>query len=183
MKVYHGTTKENYLAILNGDLAPKSISAWSCSVDDNCIYFYSFDAVKANECNSDDDEEYVEAICISKCFEQAQIQAAYIGEHTELVVFSAEIPDNLLESDYSCENMESTAVFCLCDQFKPEYIKDVWKYSFNKWSSPAVISGIIGNPYFNHYDCDAMLLKCAETAVFDETLLDFDYIKTDKNLN
>lgn len=168
---FHGTTKENYENMLKGNC--KDNPTWNCS-DDNEIYLW--DAEKNLE-NSDDVKEY----CINQAFESAQLTAAIKGKDTDLIVIELEIPSNLIEDDYSCDNMSDVASLISFDDFSTDFIKSTFKCSYSAYLSPFVLSGVIGREQFNDCNIEYDLITLAKDLhgkdIFLETMYEFDYEK------
>lgn len=102
--LYHGTTYDNYLAILKDGFS-SPITTWGVS-DDRNTYFYELDKFAKSEGIEEDEKEYQEEQAIKRCIEQAQITAGahkYRGD--KLIVFKIEIDDNFINPDSSCDNM------------------------------------------------------------------------------
>lgn len=99
--VFHGTTYQNYLSIIeNGFDKQISTATWDVS-DDSMIYLWDL-----SKCEEYDTEEENRNFLIRSAIESAQITAAVNNEtDNRLVVLEMEIDDELLEDDWSCENM------------------------------------------------------------------------------
>lgn len=171
MLCYHGTTEQSYKAIMAGE--SKITGPWTVSDMDSCMYFWPID-----KSEGDDDDELSE-YCIRMGFESAQVQAAVKGDNTKLYVIACEIPDELLEDDFSCENMSDSASYILCSQFSKDMIVKTLVCDFNQWHSPFIISGLLDNPNFNHYSIEPELLTISESLkgseVYLDEILEFDY--------
>lgn len=163
MLCFHGTTEENYKRILKGE--DKLTGPWTVSDKDNCMYFWPLDKADSKE------------DAIQHAFEAAQVQAAIRGEDTDLYVIVCEIPDELLQDDYSCENMDSMASYILCSDFDIDMIKEHFISRYNKWYSPFIINGLLQNPHFNRYIVEDTLLLMAESVgdVYLDDMYYFDY--------
>lgn len=166
MKCFHGTTLRGFEAIKN-KAGHKPNNPWSCSYNDGAMYFWPM--------NKLDEED--EDLGIRQAFESAQVQAA-VSEDFELYVLEVEVPDELLEDDYSAENMDSVASYINMSDFDYKMVVKVYKVEMNPWFAPIIISMLLNNTHFNRYSVGENLLRVAESMVnveyFDD-LLDFDY--------
>lgn len=111
MKVYHGTSYENFKQIQElGFGASQSHIVWDCS-DRNATYVWSPAAlVEAGEV---EDDEYATSRAVQMAFESAQITAALYGSTQDrVIVLEIEVPgDEDLMVDDSCENMGCARYF------------------------------------------------------------------------
>lgn len=176
MKVVHGTTKAGYNAIINR--TGKESGPWYCSDRDGCTYVYPFDKVEKEWVT--EDEEETEQRALQMAFESAQIQTVHNTE-TTLVAIVIEVPDNLLDDDFSCENMDSIAsCFNIADWDKVT-ILNVYECETNIYHKPFVLAGLIGMEQFNDEGIEPALYKTAkiiaDSQVFIEEILEFDYKK------
>jgi len=112
--LFHGTTLENWLNIKKEEGFASNQTNWNCSGYHE-TYFYDMD----KECN---DEEQ----CIQAALESANLAASiqnYNGN--TLVVLELEVPENLVEDDYSCENMDTIASVVNNDDLDLTMIKKI----------------------------------------------------------
>lgn len=155
MKCFHGTTKKGLNAILNSD-GYKPNSPWTVSDNDGAMYVWPENKL----IDQYEFEEIDQMIC--HAFESAEIQAV-VEDSTEVFVVELEIPDEMLEDDFSCENMADVASFIDMDSFSKEMIINVYKATLNKWNAPFVVANLLSNPNFNQWSLDEDLLSLAES--------------------
>ena len=100
--LFHGTTLANWEKIQReGWNGPSRVTTWYCS----CNEIYCWDVDKS------DCDDYAEDFCIRQAFESAQTSAAVQNfQGTKLIVIRLEVPDEIVEDDLSCENMEQASV-------------------------------------------------------------------------
>lgn len=176
MKVVHGTTKAGYNAIINR--TGKESGPWYCSDCDGFTYVYPFDKVE-KEWGTEGDEE-TEQRALQLSFESAQIQTVHNTE-TTLIALIIEVPDHLLDEDFSCENMESIASCFNIAEWDKVTILDVYECETNIYHKPFVLAGLLGMEQFNDEGIEPVLYKTAQviadSQVFMEEILEFDYKK------
>jgi hypothetical protein len=126
-----------------------------CSENDGEMYVWPQNKLE----DSCDLEEHEQFVC--HAFESAEIQAV-VSDEVGVFVIEMEIPDNLLEDDYSCENMADVASYVTMDDFETGMIVHIYRKTLNKWNAPFVISNLLGNGQFNKYCIDENLLEAAE---------------------
>ena len=154
MICFHGTTKKGLNSILN-NAGIKPNAPWVCSESDGSMYVWPQDKLES----SYDFEEKDQFIC--HAFESAEIQAV-VADETEVFVIELNIPDDLLEDDYSCDNMSDVASVIDMSDFTTDMIVKVYSNTLNKWNAPFVISNLLSNQEFNTYSLDEDLLAAAE---------------------
>ena len=174
MLAYHGTTREHAINILaNGN---KTTATWHCS-DDAYLYLWCPDVlIKNRECEKEDSG----AMAIQFAFESSQITAAMSENmQKELIVLCFDFPENLIELDESCENMELSRRICLQDYTK--YYKTSFVAKHNPRLDAFVLSGLLDNQYLNFYTLDDDLLQAAKTLKdqYIDSLMEFDYQEKD----
>lgn len=174
MICYHGTTKTGLNAILNG-ASSKPNTPWVVSDNDGAMYMWPSD--KINESN---DHDNVDLEGINSGFESAQVQCLVSGE-VDLFVLKMTIPDPLLEDDYSCKNMATSASFIDMDKFHKQMIVSVYHYRINVWHKPFLVSSLLQNPHFNKWAIEPELLDVAEMldGEFLPDIYEFDYSELD----
>lgn len=172
MKCYHGTTRENALRILSGEC--KDSPTWSVS-DDEYLYLWCPAAlIDGGEC---EEEEEADERAIRMAFESAQITAAMSEEpQKELVVLCFELPDEIIEADESCENMNLSRRVEDFEGLEKHHIKTL-KTRHNCRLDALVISGILGNPNLASWRISDDLREAAEVlrGVWIESLGEFDW--------
>lgn len=152
-------TEKAFKAYLSGSDESGIIGPWNCSDNDGNAYLYPIEH-GFNECSTDSEEEAAN-FCIQAAKESATIQAA-INDDNRVFVFDLTIPDELLEVDYSCENMQ----FC---RFVPievfrEHAKNahIRNFSINRALHVFRIAGLIRNYEFNSAAIDPDLYEAAK---------------------
>ena len=155
MICFHGTTKKGLKAILSG-VNHKPTNPWNVSDQDGAMYVWPSDKLKVQY----DLEEEDQMIC--HAFESAEVQAV-TSEEEDVFVMVLDIPDELLEDDFSCENMSDVASCINLTEFDKSMVVSVMTHKLNKWNAPFVISGLLSNPNFNSYSLDEGLLLAAES--------------------
>jgi hypothetical protein len=162
---YHGTTLENVQAIMAG--GSKNSPTWSCS-DDHYLYLWSAEKIGDDGCP------------IMRALESAQITAAIAGKDAKLVVLELTIDDELVEDDWSCENMADEASCIHFDDFKVDMVDDEVYYSeFSGYLSPFVLSTLLENQWFDSHSVSKSLMLVARALqgqeIFIEEAWEFDY--------
>jgi hypothetical protein len=167
---FHGTTQQGLNAIAAG--AGKTSGPWTCSDQDRMAYLW--DAAAMVEGEDLDDNNAV----IRQAFESAQVQAAVLAEDTILYVLELEIDADMVEPDYSCENMHY-AVTINEDNLQGAIVR-AYRCEFTKWDAPFVLSSLLGRDHFAECNvADERLLTLAQTLadqnVFREDLFEFEW--------
>lgn len=150
MLCVHGTTLENFKLMITRKGKPSG--AWNVSECDAATYFYPLDKIAKAEClelsDFDDEADYQAAILeAAKRYARgnATATAALLERDAKLIVFLADVPDYLLEDDYSCNNMADIASFIHEDDFKVDMLRKIWQYDFFGIFSPYCVQP--DNPY------------------------------------
>lgn len=149
MKVYHGTTLNNVRNILNREKYKESV--WSCSENDEFIYFWE-EQNYIKVCGlEDEDPEFVREKCINDAFDSASIQAVLDQTVNKLYVLEIEIPkkyESLIQPDYSVTNNNGAVCIDIKD-FNVNWIKNVLEIEHNMYSNLLTVSNLLNNDYFN----------------------------------
>ncbi|MCP4985526.1 MAG: hypothetical protein GY928_05465 [Colwellia sp.] len=171
MICYHGTTKKGLKAILSG-VNHKPNNPWCVSDQDGVMYVWPSN--KLAEQYEHEDESQM----ICHAFESAEVQAV-TSDETEVFVLLLDIPEDMLEDDFSCENMSDVASCINLQEFNKNMIVGIKSHKLNKWNAPFVLSGLLSNPNFNTYSLDDDLLQAAEVIATCEVYKDptefYDY--------
>lgn len=159
MRVFHGMTEKAFKAYLSGSDESGIIGPWTCSDNDGNAYLYPIEH-GFNECSTDCEDEAAN-FCIQAAKESATIQAA-INDDGKVFVFDMTIPDELLEVDYSCENMQFCR-FTSIEVFR-EYAKNahIHNFSINRALHIFRVAGLIHNCEFNSASIDPELYEAAK---------------------
>jgi hypothetical protein len=118
---YHGTSADYLDSILENGLlcCPGVDRNWIPSLNE--VYFWGDNFVNA-ECDDDCDEETIEYRLRNAAIESAQCAISQ-AKDCRIVVIKFEVPDDEVETDYSCENMEIAN--CIGRDIKPSEIIDI----------------------------------------------------------
>lgn len=158
MLCFHGMTQKAYYNLFNY-ANNNVISPWVCSADDGMTYLHTieFAMEETGECKEEDAKYFA----IQQAKESAMIQAA-INADSKVYVIEVDLPDEKLEIDYSCNNME----YCrrIDSEAFNKYSKDAIIYSFDV--NPAfhgfILAGLVNNEQLNTSEIDPVLLKAAQ---------------------
>lgn len=156
LKCYHGTTKENFKRIMESGFDPQNQN-WNCS-NNGYIYFWGYDPDQEHE-NSLDEES--EALHMSNG--NAQITAAIQNsKETDIVIIEMHLNEEILENDYSCENMNGAFEVDAHD-LDIKDIKKVYTADYNPCLRLFYVRGLFNgdNMYFdrsnfNVYEMEAL---------------------------
>jgi hypothetical protein len=156
---WHGMTRKAFESFIQGKGKREAgITPWIVSDNDGFMYFYSAEKLqKEYDC----EYEYIASICIERAKESAEIQAA-VNAETDIVIIGFDLSSIDYEDDLSCEFMDSVADCARESEVNIGLAVKVFKYKFNTYASPFVVSGLLDNPHFNRYELDPMLEKMAE---------------------
>jgi hypothetical protein len=154
-------TVSAYKAFCNGEGKGGLASPWMCSDNDGLMYFYDAENLIESEGLEDDIESQL-YLLQSRAYDSASIQCA-ISCEASFVILELNIDDELLERDYSCENMSGIAVYTDCDNVNPSMVVNKWCGNFNIWHSPFIVASLLKNNYFNECVVDDALLRMAKT--------------------
>lgn len=105
MKLYHGTTKSAYEAIMKNGFDNNGKTNWYASYNDTTYFWNPMQLLESGEA---DDLEQATDLAVSRAFESAQIAAAAsMNCDPDLVVIEYDYPDteDAPEVDESCDNM------------------------------------------------------------------------------
>lgn len=166
MKLYHGTSYENFVSILqNGFGAENTI--WNVS-DPDVLYCWNPDRLLTSE----DCENLAEAQqrAIQRAFESGQISAAFFGSLSNQIVvieYDADV-DDIFEDD-SCENMADA---CYIVEPKVENITAFYTSEYFPDLRLFYMQGVRRNDYFNFEDLPRMTRKALEMLPDDCYLYD-----------
>ena len=177
--VTHGTTLAGFKAIMAG--AGKSLehNPWTVSDNDGQMYFYDVKSV-GEEYGHDYDEEQTEAInaTCNQAFEAARLQYAAKGQGGQVVVLICDIPDDMLELDYSCHGDSDAmphARAVPCSDFDPKWIVDIKVADFDVWDCVAALLCVWGNELFNRGEVPERLSVIVENCQGVDGLYDCLY--------
>lgn len=171
--VTHGTTLDGFKAIM-GNKGKQGLPApWTVSDNDNQMYFY--DAVAVSEEWGD---EYSPEPAQRQSSEQAVLQLCSGGYGGTVVVLTCDIPDDLLEQDYSCDNMENAR--CIpCDSFDPSWIVEIHTREVDQWVIPLHLACILDNSMFNTSQIPETLLTLAQAVGYNDCIYEFELDQQD----
>ncbi|WYV99615.1 hypothetical protein Kassivere_00106 [Pseudomonas phage vB_PpuM-Kassivere] len=166
--VTHGTTLEGFKAIMAGNgkctLGP---APWTVSDNDGCMYFFDVKSVGADY-GHDIEEEQTEAIQVTcnQSFEAARLQYAVQGKGGQVVVLVCDVPDQLLELDYSCHGDSDAMPNARAigeTEFDPAWIVDIRVAEFDQWDCVAALLCVWGNDLFNRGSVPERLVSLVNT--------------------
>lgn len=174
----HGTTLEGLKAILTGAGKSELSNPWTVSDNDGQMYFY---AVEKALDEWDTIEEALES-CQRASMENARMQAAFTGKPTDVYVLTCEIDPDLLEDDYSCENMGGVASQMACTDFDIGTVVAVHKLELSIWDYPVVLACMLNNNLFNWGEVDPRLMALAKNVSDDafDSLYEHELQEVDK---
>lgn len=156
--VTHGTTIEGFKAIMSQQgKGVLGVAPWTVSDNDGQMYFYDVHATGEEYGHGDPEEEgfdvfgAIDAAC-NQSFEAARLQYAVQGKGGQVVVLVCDIPDHMLELDYSCHGdsdaMPNARAVACCD-FDPSWIVDIQVATFDQWDCVSALLCVWGNELFN----------------------------------
>ena len=153
MKVFHGTSYENYKNIVKNGFHTESVT-WLCS-DANTLYCWSPDEIMEGFPNVSK-EEAVD-FAMRSAFENATITAALKGSCSNRVaVFELEVDEMAVSSDYSAPGM--SGAICLYLDEANEALKNATVHFYEY------------NPFLRYFYLGGLVNSC--TALNMENLLD-----------
>lgn len=151
MKLYHGTTLENYNEILENGFEHDSI-VWDNASDCNYIYFWNpADLMDDYGCDDSDDMESAEYMARENAASSGKITASIQkSKHDKVIILELDVPDSLVSHDDSCgdDKMEG-AVKALCTDISPDMITDVYYSVFVPSASLFYIVWLLHNDYID----------------------------------
>lgn len=185
--VTHGTTLAGFKAIMAG--AGKSLdhNPWTVSDNDGQMYFFDVESV-GRDYGHDYDEEQTEALNVTanQSFEAARLQYAAKGQGGQVVVLICDVPDDMLELDYSCHGDSDAmphARAVPCDEFNPKWIVDIQVADFDQWDCVAALACVWGNDLFNRDEVPEKLAALVDMVSGNcelyDSLYDFDLQSVD----
>lgn len=168
MLVLHGTTKE--LSFLVNEF--KKSSCWGCSLHDNYVYVWNPASFESEFQESYSEPPWYnftpdsDVLSVAECFryakDSAYTQAAHLGKDTQCMVYVLDIPQEYLEPDTSCPNMENALRFRKTD-FDPSWIVGLYTKDFSSYASPFLVANLLRNEYFEDSLMDENLYKIAKS--------------------
>lgn len=159
MLCFHSTGSIHSLnAILKGDMSRKSETVWDVSDNDGCFYVYPKDKLIDSYGYEEDDKDSM----INLVFENGIIQTV-CNDGDKAYVIELDIPDELLQDDYSCSNMSDIASFIECDDFDTSMIKTVYQKEVSIYFKPFIVMSLIDNKNFTDMYIDDNLLLVADS--------------------
>jgi hypothetical protein len=140
------------------------ISTWVCSDGDGMTYLHTIEH-SINELDCTDESEAIQ-FAIQQAKESAIIQAAIIqaaiNNDSIVYVLQIDLPDESLQIDRSCRNME----YCRCiDSDEFDALKDnaiIHRFEVNLYFHVFRLAGLIKNEQFNVYALDGGLIEACE---------------------
>jgi hypothetical protein len=175
MKVYHGTTWENYQNIQLRGFDNSKETVWDCSIHSETYVWVPSQLMEHGE--AEDMEEATER-AIQMAFESAQISAALLGSlASEIVVIELNVNPDDLEVDESCENMGHASciankkidIFSITGIYTAPYYADLRLF---------ILNGFRDNQWIKMWMLPEITYKALEMMprdIFMEELLEFEY--------
>jgi hypothetical protein len=145
---------QGFKDIIAGKGKSLAASPWTVSDNDGQMYFFDVAATGEDYGHSIDDEleDAINVTC-NQSFEAARLQYAVNGQGGQVVVLVCDIPDDMLELDYSCHGdsdaMPNARAVPCCD-FDLKWIVDIKVGAFDQWDCVAALACVWGNQLFNH---------------------------------
>jgi hypothetical protein len=143
IKLYHGTTIENYKSILENGFSGNRDIVWTYASDSDYTYFWNPKELKKSE----DLENMDEAINYAKdrAAESAKIAGAiFKSKSDKIIVLEIEVDSKFVTPDDSCQNMEG-AVKVFNDDLKVSDIKNTYYCDFLPTMSLIYLVGLMNN--------------------------------------
>lgn len=178
--VTHGTTLEGFKAIMAGaGKADLGSAPWTVSDNDGQMYFYDVKSV-GEDYGHDYDEEQTEAInaTCNQSFEAARLQYAVQGKGGQVVVLICDVPDDMLELDYSCHGNSDAmpnARAVPCSDFDPAWIADIKVADFDQWDCVAALACVWDNDMFNREEVPERLAQLVNQIGYSDGLFESLY--------
>jgi hypothetical protein len=115
MKIYHGTSYENYLSIMKEGFSPKHRN-WNCSSSMH-MYFYNPKFIMEYEGDElEDDMELMNVRGIEYAFNNARFTAAFNRSNSDkVIVLELDIEEDCIVQDLSCGAMDNACQVSLED--------------------------------------------------------------------
>lgn len=141
MKLYHGTSYENYLNIMKHGINTDN-KTWNCSWDDKMYFYNPKELIKQGECNTEDDAVRTS---IEDAFFNARITAALNRSNSDkIIVLELDIEEEKMSID-SSDGYVGTAVEVEIDDI--DLNKDLTKVFTASYCPNISLMYLI-----NHYD-------------------------------
>jgi hypothetical protein len=147
MKLYHGTSFENYQKIIvEGFGAYKTI--WNCS-DTDYTYVWNLSKIRKGE---GVDWTTAKNFAFKEAFSSARLSAAVTKSLADkVIVFELDIPSSLVSDDDSCDNM-GYASKVESDCITNKHIKRVYYQEYSPLLALVDIRSQVDNPLIDLYD-------------------------------
>lgn len=158
MLCFHGMTESAFKQFTGANPDAFVISPWSCSDGDNMTYVHT---LEFSQTEIGDNSEHAIEHAIQQAKGSGIIQAA-INDDSKVYVIEVELPDDVLEVDYSCENMEHCR--CLRSDLFNEYAKTakIHEFEVNKFFHVFRLAGFINHKQFNWSMLDEDIYQAAK---------------------
>jgi len=142
VKLYHGTTIDNYESILKNGFGDESI-IWTYASDSDYTYFWNPKELKKVE-GLDTVEEAI-SYAKDRAAESAKIAGAiFKSKSDKIIVLEVEVDSKFVSDDDSCENMKGAVKVCN-ENLKALNIKNVYRCDFLPTMSLVYLIGLLKN--------------------------------------
>jgi hypothetical protein len=158
MLCFHGMTESAFKQFQGFDLDKNVISPWVCSDGDGMTYVHT---LEFSETETGEDGEYAIDHAIQQAKESGIIQAA-VNDDSIVYVLEVNIPNEILEVDFSCNNMEHCR--CLPSEEFNQYAKNakIHEFSINKFFHVFRLAGFVNHEQFNWCMLDDEIYQAAK---------------------
>lgn len=170
MLCFHGITAKAYEQYKLRQGKSGVVSPWVCSDNDGYTYVWPLSTC----CEGVDDPEEARHIGIRLARECALTQAS-VNNDEKVYVIVVDIPEDVLDVDYSCENMEN-ARYIPENAFYNYNPVEILEFDCPIYWHPFIISGVFDNYQFNKSAINEDLLQFAKVCKGGENSALYDII-------
>lgn len=167
----HGMSENSMHKLFNNQGKSECAAPWCVSDNDNRSYLWDIEEYcRINWCHDQSESDKLETVK-REAFGSATVQVC-IDQSEYIYILLVSIPEDYdyIESDYSCENMDSAYSIPESDLIK--FITGAYRVKINKWFIPVWVSGCINNDMFSACYVDPDLLTLAKLINESGTFLD-----------
>ena len=156
MLCFHGMTESAFKYWIQGKES-YAISPWIVSDNDGCTYLHTIE----HALEETGDSEYAKDFAIRQAKESAIIQAAMNNDNGVFVI-EIEVPDSMLNIDYSCDNMQHCRYITESEFNALRDKARIHSFSVNSYLHIFRIAGLLNNRHFNKYALDEEIVEAAQ---------------------